>query len=52
MLRACKSSINVDPKDERFSNAVTEQEIQRTLDQTADLSEDYQHPEDLKQALE
>ena len=52
MLEACKSSMSVEPHDERFSAAVTEQEVQRVLDQMVDLPEEYQHPDDLGEALE
>ena len=52
MLRACKASMNVEPQDERFSAAVTEADVQRVLNQMADLPEDFQAPEDLSEALE
>ena len=52
MLRACKASMNVEPQDERFSAAVTEADVQRVLNQMADLPEDFQAPEDLSAALE
>ena len=44
--------MSVEPHDERFSAAVTEQEVQRILDQMVDLPEEYQHPDDLGEALE
>lgn len=52
VLRSSKASMNVEPRDEKFSSAVTEQEIQQTLDLMGDLSEEFEQPEDLGAALE